>query len=219
MPNPYLPNRRTNRLAYLQDVSAKITAAPATYGLEAGQATVLATKLTQLTTDVSAQTTLRNQAKEMSARILNSDSDVSSCFRLLAVQAMSDPWVSDPDLANLGLSRRKPSHTPRPAPTRPPEFSLWKLDLGLAYFAFRDGGSAGPRSRAANAIGIQVSLVAGSEPAVAGEADTGNIQQMARTYRAVKTLPGRVPHRAYARWITARGLTSPWSDAVAFNAQ
>src|SRR5258708_19466461 len=134
MPNPYLPNRRTNRLAYLQDVSAKITAAPATYGLEAGLATVLATKVAQLTTDVSAQTTLRNEAKAMSSRILNSDSDISSFFRLLAAQALSDLWVSDSDLANLGLSRRKPSYTPRRAPPPPPQFSPWNLQPGFPSF-------------------------------------------------------------------------------------
>ena len=89
----------------------------------------------------------------------------------------------------------------------PPEFSLLKLDLGLVYFSFRDSGSAGARARAANAIGIQVSLVDGSAAAVSGEADTGNIQQLNRTYRPVNTLPGIVRHRAYGRWITQRGLT------------
>src|SRR5258705_525256 len=36
-----MPNRRTNRLAYLQDVSTKVTANPTTYGLNAGHQVLL----------------------------------------------------------------------------------------------------------------------------------------------------------------------------------
>ena len=196
-----------------------MTANPTTYGLDAGQATTLATKVATLTTGVDDQATTRTNAKMQSSAVQNSDADAATFWRLLAAQAIADPTVLDSNLADLGLTRRGPSPTPLPAPTTPPEFSLLKLDLGRAYFSFRDSGSAGPRVRAANSIGIQVSLVNGSAAAVSGEADTGNIQQVNRTYRPVNTLPGIVSHRAYGRWITQRGLTSPWSDAVAFNAQ
>lgn len=215
----YIPPRRTNRLAYLQSVSTLITANPTDYGLDAGQATDLATRVGTLTTEIANQETARSAAKAQSATTQTADSDAESYFRNLAAIAVADPLVDDAMLATIGLARRDPNPSPRPAPATAPEFTLLKLEPNLAYFSFRDAGSAGPRGRATNAIGVQVSLVNASAPPLPDEANLGVISLMTRTYRSVPTIPGIVPHRAYARWVTQRGLLGPWSTGISFNAQ
>lgn len=82
---------------------------------------------------------------------------------------------------------------------------------GVINVRFREGGSAQPRARAVNAIGVQIAVVNGAAAAVAGEVDSAPSQFISRSPVALDStkMPDQV--RLYARWITQRGETSPWT--------
>jgi hypothetical protein len=82
---------------------------------------------------------------------------------------------------------------------------------GIVNFRFRTAGSARPRARAENTNGIQLAVVDASKPTVDGEADLVPTLHITRSPATVDStdMPGQV--RLYARWVTPRGLTSPWT--------
>jgi hypothetical protein len=83
----------------------------------------------------------------------------------------------------------------------------------VIYARFRTAGSASPRARANGATGIQLAVVDAAAPAAEGEANNVPTLHVTRSPAAIDStgMPNKV--RLYARWITARGLTSPWSRA------
>jgi hypothetical protein len=119
--------------------------------------------------------------------------------------------ASDDAIAAIGISRRQPGATPKRAPAVAPEFSVESVAPGVINVRFREGGSAQPRARAANAIGVQIAVVNGAAAPVAGEVDSAPNQFVSRSPVSLDStsMPDLV--RLYARWITQRGETSPWT--------
>lgn len=112
------------------------------------------------------------------------------------------------------MRRKKLRGTDRLAPQEPPEFSLDSLVPGIINIRFRTSGSAQPRARAANTIGVQVAVVNAANPVADNEADnapTHFASSSPGTLNSAK-MPRHV--RLYARWMTPRGLTGPWSLPV-----
>jgi hypothetical protein len=114
-------------------------------------------------------------------------------------------------LAAIGVSRKNAKPSPRNVPQESLEFSVAGVTPGFINIRFRVTGSARPRARAANAIGVQIAVVDGTSPEVDNEAETARNVFVARSPAGLNStkMPGKV--RLYARWMTRRGQTGPWT--------
>jgi hypothetical protein len=119
--------------------------------------------------------------------------------------------ASNSKIANLSLKRKKRRNSRRNAPDVAPEFTVGHAIPGVINIRFRESGSDSPRAKAANAIGVHIAVVDASKPATGGEADTAHIKTVSRSPYQLDTKGWPPKVRLSARWVTARGETSPWS--------
>jgi hypothetical protein len=135
-------------------------------------------------------------------------------LRGIARSARNSPATAG-TLAVIGVSRTKTNLTPRTAPAEPPQFTLNGVTPGVIHVCFRMAESARPRARAEHTTGVQIAVVDGATAPADNEADTAwnvFVSHSPAGLDATK-MPWQV--RLYARWITRRGLTGPWSLPVA----
>lgn len=121
--------------------------------------------------------------------------------------------ASNAQLAKLDIQRRTLRGSRRNAPKDAPEFTVGHAIPGVINVRFRELGSANPRAKAANAIGVHIAVVDAAQRVARGEADRAPIKAVSRSPAKLDTTgwPARV--RLYARWVTQRGESSPWSGA------
>src|SRR5262249_1444524 len=103
---------------------------------------------------------------------------------------------------------------PVSAPTEAPQLNLVSVAPGVVNIEFRTQGSGSPRARDPKAIGVQISVVNGANPVADGEADAGSQVYASRSPGQLNSTTWPANVRLYARWVTQRGLTSPWSAAI-----
>jgi hypothetical protein len=118
-------------------------------------------------------------------------------------------------LAAINIRRKNYHPASVTAPMDAPEFSIGGVWPGIINVRFRVTGSARPRARAAQTMGVQIAIVDATKPVADGEVDAAPSVFLSRN-------PGRLdstklPHRVrlYARWLTRRGKTGPWSLPLA----
>jgi hypothetical protein len=123
--------------------------------------------------------------------------------------------ATDEAIAQIGIFRRSPTNTPTAAPIVAPEFTLESVTPNIVNVRFREAGSASPRGRLASAIGVQIAIVNGAASPVDGEADAAPNLFCPRNPAALNSASWPTHVRLYARWITQRGQTGPWSLPLA----
>jgi hypothetical protein len=114
-------------------------------------------------------------------------------------------------LIRLGIKRKKVRGSRRNAPQEAPEFTFSNMVSGAIEVRFREAGSASPRARAANTIGVHIAVVDADKPVTRGEADHVPTKSVSRSPARLDTTGWPAHVRLYACWVTQRGETSPWS--------
>ncbi len=119
-----------------------------------------------------------------------------------------------PQLAAIGLKRKKANPSRRVLATDPPWVSADEMHPGTMKVAFGVVGSASPRARAENATGLQLAVVDATQPWVENEAAT--VPWLILTHSPISLFTTKWPPkvRLYGRWATQRGETSAWSYPV-----
>ena len=214
-----MPVRKADQLAYAKqwhDVVTDTGFDPISIGATATDVTDLDTLLTadQSNFDAINVTNAAKKAKTQDRSGPGGTHDqLMSKVRDLANKArVSD--ASDGVLASLGITRRDPKPTPKSVPAESPEFSLIDVKPGIIDVRFHEAGSAQPRARAANANAVQVAVVDGSKPETDNEADGAPVVTITRSPASMDSTKMPANVRLYARWITQRGKTGPWSVPV-----
>jgi hypothetical protein len=212
----FLPVRKADVLAYATQVHEVLAATgfvPASLGLTAADVTELGTLVTAAQTAHDEVNATRLQVKAKTQALSAPDGALELLKAKLRdiANAARVSSASDNAVAAIGVNRRDPSPTPKNPPADPPEFSVESVAPGVINIRFRTAGSARPRARAENTSGVQIAVVNGANPAADGEADTVPPLIVTRSPATLdsKTMPDKV--RLYARWVTPRGLTSPWT--------
>ena len=212
----FLPVRKAEQIAYAGQMHAVVTATgfdPLTIGVTAQDVTELGTLLTADQGNHSAintaTATKKAKVQDMSAPG-GSHPQLMDKVRVIANAARVSN-ATDGVLASMGITRRSAGATPKTVPQEPPEFTLVNVKPGIINIRFREEGSAQPRARAATTTGVQISVVNGTPAPVDGEADAAPNQFVSRSPSSLDStnMPGQV--RLYARWVTQRGQTGPWS--------
>jgi hypothetical protein len=186
---------------------------PADYGLTAQDITDLGIILAT----AQAAAAERNAAAEAKKSKTTAFSGAGAAFDQLVSQArdlgnkVRISSATDDMIQAIGVDRRSGSRTPITIPTDAPEFALDTVLPGFIRLRARTSGSASPRARTPNSIGIQIAVVDGTTAKADGEADTVPNRYASRSPMEISSdgLPAKV--RLYARWQTQRGQVSGWS--------
>jgi hypothetical protein len=212
----FIPQRKTDLITYGKQVHEVITAQgfiPDSMGLTTADVTELGAALTGAQDAMDAANAARMDARAKTQTLSAPNGKVEQLRGKLRSIANAVRISDAPDdvIATIGVSRRQPTPSTRSAPTVAPEFTVDSVIPGGVNVRFRAAGSSQPRARAANAIGVQIAAVSGTTPTVAGEADSAPNQFISRSPGTLDSasMPDKV--RLYARWITARGDTGPWT--------
>lgn len=212
----FLPRKQADVLTYGGHVHGMLTAEgfdPATVGLSPDDVSELGALVSEGETALDR---VRKARLEWKARIKDLNARNGTHARLVAKlrgiarSARNSPATSG-TLAALGVRRSKTNLTPRSAPAEQPEFTLCGVTPGIVHVRFREAETARPRARAEHTTGVQIAVVDGSSAPTDNEADTAWNVFISHSPAGLDStkMPRQV--RLYARWITRRGHTGPWS--------
>lgn len=212
----FIPPKDADLSAWATNFSTVITASPATYGLVAGQATTFATLKTAF---VSALATATNPGTRTPAAIAAKDSARSAMVanaRVLARIAQGTPGITPTQLSNAGLTVRNTVPTPIPAPTTKPVLGLERNLSQALVLRMRDESTPTSRAKPFGAVAAQVYASVGVAPPATPLDGTfkGPASRIPFQVDFDSADVGKTAY-IYARWVTAKGLTGPWSDVLA----
>lgn len=220
-----LSNATTDALlaTWLLNFSTLISAAPATYGLEAGDAAAIATASSDfndaltIATDPSTRTPAAIAAKD------NAKTAALVVVRPYALSISLSPAVTDEDKTAVGATVRKLVPTPIPAPSALPLVSLVSAIPGQALLKIVSADTPTTKAKPFGAVGVQIFASVGTAAATDPE-QLKFVQQSSK-------LPARVDFDSAdkgkicslaARYVTKGGnggvsKVGPWSEIVTFN--
>lgn len=214
---PYIPVKQGNFLAWLSNFTSLIVANPTQYGLTAPQAseqlafTVQYQNAYVLALDPSTRTQSTVAAKD-NARVA-AEQNARRLAQLARQFLLSDPTPENYErMEDLGLKIPDPTPTPVPAPATFPVISSVGTNNGQIVLTWTDSDSPAARRKPPGAIAMQLWGVFGEVAAVS----TAQMEYLVQSGRIPYTLTyasemrGKVGSFA-GRWVSARGLTGPWS--------
>jgi hypothetical protein len=216
MSTPYIPAKDADFDNWADNFQTTIAASPGTYGLVAADATTITTAYNNWH---AAYSLLLNPATKTSPNVAAKDVQKAAAlitFRGYAQIIQNNQGVSNDAKSAAGLTVRATGRTPVPAPATIPILGLVSQQPGIANIGYAD--SATPTTKAKPYGSIQMEVWIDVAP-------TGSPSPTSSTYVGVETKSpsalatpsGSVGKQAYvyARWVTRRGLTGPWSTPLA----
>ncbi len=223
MANPYIPPRDADFDTWLLNFTTKLTAAPTTYGLIAGDATACAAQYTAwhaayLATTIPATRTPVTIATKDTAKIT-----ALLVIRPYAQRIAVNPAVTNGDKVAIGVNPRGTVPTPVPAPTSFPVLGLISITPGQAQIKYHDSALGTGKNKPVGAIGMELWLGTGTTPITP---PTGLSYQ--NTFTKSPLFVDTTGHagatvQLFARWITRSGPAGvaqpgPWSTSLGFTA-
>lgn len=202
---PYLPNKDADFANWILNFSTLITAAPATYGLAAPDAVIIADQnnafsaALTLATDPGTRTAPTIAAKD-AARVI-----AEATVRPYATAISRNPAVDPGDKADVGVTIPDPSRTPIAAPVSAPVLSTRSASIGSTVVDYRDSVDPTPRAKPFGVIGCQLFAAFGTVPAIS-PTSLEFAGQFTKSPMTVNTAghSGKLLSMA-ARWITRAG--------------
>ena len=197
--------------------AARVLAAPNSYGLVAGDATQIDDAAQDFATKHSAVTAPLTRTKASITSKDNAKTQLVAILRGYAMQIKNNRAVSNADKINLGIGVYDGNKAPVPVPATFPLLNLVAAIPLQHELRFSDSDTPDRSAKPAGAIGMQLVCHIGTT-APAPEDRLASPLQYFITRQPVKISfqPADLGKTAYyfARWQTARGLYSPWSQMV-----
>lgn len=211
----WVPAKDTDLDAFNVNFSTKITAAPTTYGLVAGDATAFASLKTDFSTKLQTATDPGTRTKVTVASKDTSRAAVVAALRSLARRVQAYSAITAALLSDLGLTVRDTVSTPIPAPSTKPLVNVAGTGSLAATIRLADETTPTSRARPFGASGCQVFYNYGS-------GSTSTPEEMHFEGVASKaTFPISFPVAAAGlvatirtRWMNRKGEVGPVSDPV-----
>lgn len=215
MPSPYIPPKDADLAVWANNFAALITAAPATYGLTAGDASTIQ----GFVDDFQAALTIAlNPATKTAPTVAAKDGAKAAMLeicRLYAQQVRNNIGVSDADKVSLGLTIPDHTPTPIPAPSSNPILGLVGAQPGQQTLRYADSATPDKRGKPFGVLGLQVFVAVGVTAAVSPD-DARFKSFVTRQPYGVNFTSGEAGKVAtyFARWQSRTGLIGPWSAPV-----
>lgn len=214
----YLPSREADLRLWVENFKTKTTAAPATYGIVAGNATDIANAITPFGTAYDALVTARASNTDTPAMVLAKD--VAKASMLVVVRnwaqvIRNNPGVTDANKAALGLTLVNFPPTPIPPPSTYPILNVTAPGPLQQTISYADSATPTARRRPFGAIGQQMyrftGTVAGTDPEDAQF--RGFVTRQPFTFNFDSGDRGKLA-TYWSRWQNAKGEVGPWSAPV-----
>jgi hypothetical protein len=160
----FLPSKDQDLDAWATNFSARITLAPTTYGLVAGDATALATLVTGFSSALATATNPVTRtagtvaAKDTARAVLVAD------IRSLARRIQAFPSVTAQQKADLGLPIHDAVPTPVPPPATKPIVTILEKDNKVHVIRLADETTPNKRARPVGTSGAEVYSFVGPNP-------------------------------------------------------
>jgi hypothetical protein len=213
---PYIPNKDAAFGAWLDNFSATLTAAPASYGMTTAQAAGVAAVTAAwdaayaLVTSPATKTATTVQAKN-EARI-----NATATVRPLAQQISLNAGVTTDQKTAIGVNPRTSVPVPITAPTTYPSLTLTSIIGGNQVISYRDS-IASPSVKAKPYGVVQIQLYGVTSTTVITDPTSLPLLQVTTKSPLQQPIPpGPAAGTSYyaARWVTRKGLVGPWSPIV-----
>lgn len=222
MPASYIPAPDADFDAWMANFSTLLTADPSAYGEDAPTALVVqnaydAWAAAYLLATDPATRTAPNIADKDAARVT-----VDAAARPVAQRINARSSVTNIQRSSLGITIRKTTRTPVPAPATAPEVVLRSMVPGVARIQVRDSTTPTTKAKPAGVIGAEMQVLvdaaAGSDPSAGSLAKT--ITQTPNTLSFTAGQKGQVA-TVWSRWTTLSGPSGvaqvgPWSAPISF---
>jgi hypothetical protein len=213
MPGDYIPSTDSGLLAWSANFNAKLTAAPTTVGLTAGDATAYATLHSNYNT---ALTNATNPSTRTSSTITTKDTArvalVTKARDLVAI-AQAYPGTTNTLRSDFGMTISDAVPSPIGAPSSKPVVNVERINNLAHVVRIRDEATPLSNARPVGSIGAEVYVAYG--PTVpASIADYSYVGLATRVPYEVQHAAGDARKQAYylTRWISPRGERGPVSD-------
>ncbi len=215
----YIPAKDAEFAVWLANFDALLTAAPADFGLVAGDAVIVAAVALTFATDYPVS---QNPATRTPVTVAAKDvarAAAEATVRPYAVNISQNGAVLDANKIAIGVTVPSLVPTPIPAPVTAPELAVDQITPGLLTLAFKETGAAG-KAKPFGATGLE--LVAGI-----GAVHVATPAEASRLVTATKS-PVRIPMdpadagtaiSVFGRFVTKSGpggiaQAGPWSLAL-----
>lgn len=221
MQAPYLPAADAAFDAWFANFSDLLTAAPVTYGLIAGDATIVSDSYDDwhaaylLATNPTTRTSPAIAAKD--AARLSSE----AILRPYATQISRNPAVTNENKTAIGVNLPNSARTPVPPPTTSPTLALVSVIHNLQTLAYRDSATPTTKAKPPGAIGMELWRTIATTPA-SDPAAAQLIGIVTKSPCNIGTVSGDAGKFAtyFGRWTTRSGpggvaQSGPWSAPLA----
>jgi hypothetical protein len=218
----FVPDRDQDFKAFVETLSAGVTADPVSLGLDAGIATTLASKVTAFSTALAAAT---NPATRGGSTILAKDiaryDDLEPYVRQVARMIQGQITVTDQQRYDLGLTVRDTQPSPVPVPGFAPQMSIIAVSGRTVRIRLRDAQNPTRRGKPDGVIGATVlTCVSETTPTPASE---WRLQGQTGTTVVNVSFPETIPAGALvwltAYWFNSRKEAGPASTPLSTNLQ
>lgn len=216
---PYVPAKDADFATWLANFDALLTANPGDFGLDAGDAAIVAPVAAAF--DASYPIS-QDPATRTAATVAQKDNDranAEAIVRPFAVRISKNPAVIDANKIAIGVNVPSLVPTPVPAPVDAPSLSVISMTPGLGKFGFKTVGALG-KSKPFGAIGVEIATAIGAthtaNPLDAALVGTVTKSPFLRTFSAADA--GQ-KLSMFARFVTRSGpggvaQTGPWSGPL-----
>lgn len=222
---PYIPPREVDLVNWADNFATLITAAPATYGLAAGDATIIQGLVNAWDAAYAAGTDPGTRTPVTVAAKNTAKLAMLPVVRTYASQIRLNPGVANSDKLNLGLNLPNNSPSPIPTPSTQPVVIVMQAINLRHILKFRDEtASPTSRAKAPGSIGLELWRGIGTTPIVDPALCTyiGTFVKVPFNSDFDAGDAGKIA-TYFGRWVTRAGsvgynqaLQGPWSNAVSF---
>lgn len=213
----FLPSREAQLAPYLQNMSAKISAAPTTYGLVAADATALATLVTAFVSALATATNPTTRTKGTIAAKDTAKAQVVATVRVLAKRIQANPAVTAQMKTDLGLPVHAVVPTPQPPPTSSPALIIVSIKPRAHIIRIADENTPNKRARPKGTFGAEVYSYVGDPADAPADLELWRFEGQATKAEFEVDYGGADVGKTaliVARWYNRKGETGPVSLPV-----
>jgi hypothetical protein len=214
---PYIPAQDAMFDAWLTNFSSLITTSPTTYGLVAGDATIIAGVTTTWSAAYAAAINPSTRTPVTVAAKDAARNAATATVRPYAVQISRNSGVSNDDKTAVGVNLPNPSRTPVPPPITQPALSLVSAIHFQMTLAYRDTSTPTSKSKPFGATHLDLWVATGTAPVT----DPSTAKPLTLATKSPVTIAWTGPDVGktatfFGRWSTRSGpggqnQVGPWS--------
>lgn len=222
MPVAYIPAPDADFLAWMDNFATLLTADPTAYGEDAPSALVVQNAFDAFD---AAYTLATNPATRTSPTIADKDAErvnLDAAARPVAQRINARSSVTNTQRSDLGITIRKTTRTPVPAPVTAPALTLRSQIAGVANLQIRDETTPTTKAKPAGVIGVDIHVFVGDTPPVTYE-EFPLEKTTGKTPNSLSFAGAQSGETAnvVARWTTRSGpggvaQKGPWSVPLTF---